>query len=222
MLADVLAQGTNEYFEQYHYIAPFIMLLLCGVGLPTPEEVWLLGAGFLLSKADANASFPIMVGVCGAAILIGDSVPFWLGRHYGMRALEIRWVRRVLHPELFAKLEQRFRKHGNWATFAFRFFPGVRIPGYFVAGTMRMSYPRFLLLDVLGVAISVPVSIYLGKFFGEQAEQAQRVNKNLHLVLAFLVIALTLVIIVRARGRKAPPNLPSSGDRASDRSDPLA
>jgi membrane protein DedA with SNARE-associated domain len=203
MLELGISQFLEEYFGRFHYLAPFAILLLCGIGFPIPEEVTLLGAGFLLFQG--KGSFPAMVGVCAAAILIGDSIPFWLGRHYGMRALEIRWVRRILHPERFAKLQTRFREHGNWATFAFRFFAGVRIPGYFIAGTMKMSYPRFLLLDTLGVAISVPVSIYLGKFFGEQTEQMHRVNKNLHLVLAFLVIALTLVLVVRSRGRKAPP-----------------
>src|SRR6185436_6946436 len=108
------------------------------------------------------AFWPISA-VCAAAILIGDSLPFWLGRIYGMRALQIGWVRRMLHAERFAKLEERFRDHGNWTTFVFRFFPGVPIPGYFIAGTMRMSYPRFLLLDGLGVALSVPTSIWLGK-----------------------------------------------------------
>jgi len=220
MLAEGVAQFLDLYFGRFHYLAPFIALLLCGVGLPIPEEVTLLGAGFLLFQG--KGSFPVMIGVCSAAILIGDSVPFWLGRHYGMRALEIRWVRRILHPERFAKLEQRFREHGNWATFACRFFAGVRIPGYFVAGTMRMSYPRFLLLDALGVAISVPISIYLGKFFGEQSEQLHHVNKNFHLVLAFLVIALVVVIVVRSRGRKLPPAPPAAEPPAVEQRQPPA
>ena len=41
----------------------------------------------------------------------------------------------------------RFQRHGNWAVFMCRFFAGVRIPGYFLAGTMGMSYGRFLLLE---------------------------------------------------------------------------
>ncbi len=200
------------YFGRFHYLAPFVVLLLCGVGLPIPEEVSLLGAGFLLFQG--KGSFSMMVGVCGAAILIGDSIPFWLGRHYGMRALEISWVRRILHPERFAKLEQRFREHGNWATFAVRFFAGVRLPGYFIAGTMRMSYPRFLILDTMGVLISVPISIWIGRYFGEQVEKMHRVNKNLHLFLAFLVIALTLVIIFHARANKQAPQEPVAGKAA--------
>jgi membrane protein DedA with SNARE-associated domain len=222
MLAWVDGSGVEGYLQQYGYIAMFVGLLLCGVGLPTPEEAWLLGAGFLLSKGETSATFPNMVAVCSAAILIGDSVPFWLGRHYGMRALEIRWVRRILHPERFAKLEQRFREHGNWATFVVRFFAGVRIPGYFLAGTMRMSYPRFLLLDALGVAISVPISIYLGKFFGEQTDQLQRWNKNIHLVLAFLVVALIVVIIVRSRAGKLPPKPPTNEGSAIEQRQPPA
>ena len=42
---------------------------------------------------------------------------------------------------------RRFEAHGNWATFFCRFVAGIRIPGYFVAGTMGMTYRRFLLLE---------------------------------------------------------------------------
>jgi membrane protein DedA with SNARE-associated domain len=136
------------------------------------------------------------------AILLGDSVPFWLGRKYGMNALRLRWVRRVLHPERFAKMEQRFREHGNWATFACRFIAGVRVPGYFIAGTMRMSYPRFILLDALGVAISVPASILLGKLFGNSFDTLKQKVGDLHLILAFLVVSLLFFMVWRGRARK--------------------
>lgn len=205
-------QGAHEYVYEliggFYYSGSFLILLLCGVGLPIPEEATLIACGMFLHNKDVDF-VPITI-VCGIAILIGDSIPFWLGRIYGMRALETRFVRRILHPERFARFEQRFREHGNWATFTCRFIAGVRIPGYFVAGTMRMSYGRFLLLDVLGVAISVPTSIWLAKVFFEKIDEVHRVTKNLHLVFAGIAVALLIAMLVRARGRKAasPPPIP--------------
>src|SRR5688572_25612104 len=135
-------------FGRFHYLAPFVVLFLCGVGLPLPEEVTLLGSGLLLHQGEVE--FVPIVVVCSLAILLGDSIPYWLGRRFGMNALRVRWVRRIIHPERFARLEKRFQRHGNWAVFACRFFAGVRIPGYFLAGTLRMGFGRFLLLDGLG------------------------------------------------------------------------
>lgn len=195
----------SAIFGRFHYLAPFVVLLLCGVGLPLPEEVTLIGAGLLLHQE--HVTFVRIVIVCSSAILIGDSIPYWLGRHYGMSALKIGWVRRIVHPERFARIEKRFAEHGNWATFVCRFFPGVRIPGYFIAGTLRMSYPRFLALDTAGVLLSVPISIYLGKVFGSSIDELRRHYHQLHLILGFLVVALVLVILVRMRWRRqAPPS----------------
>ncbi len=206
MLPEGFSDWVVAFFTRWKYIAPFTVLFLCGVGLPLPEEVTLIGSGLLLHRGEVE--FIKITLVCSVAILLGDSIPFWLGRRYGMSALQHRWVRRILHPERLSKLELKFREHGNWTTFVCRFFAGVRIPGYFIAGTMRMSYPRFLLLDSLGVLISVPISIYLGKVFGSSMDTLKQKLGDLHLILGFLLLALVFVLLWRARGRRkaeAPP-----------------
>lgn len=197
LLGESFVQG---YFDQFHYLAPFTVLLLCGIGLPLPEEVTLLGSGLLVYQGKVD--FTVICVVCSVAILLGDSIPYLLGRRYGMRALRFRWVRRVLHPERFQVLQQRFEEHGNWAIFTCRFLPGVRIPGYFVAGTLGMRLPRFLLLDALGVVVSVPISIYLGKLFGEHVDDLRRRVENFHQILAFAVLSLVVILFVMARSRR--------------------
>ncbi len=205
-----ISDTLGAIFGRSSYLAPFIVLLLCGLGLPLPEEVTLIGAGILYYRGEVEF-LPIAL-VCTAAILLGDSVPFWLGRRYGMRALRIRWVARILHPERFARLQKRFEEHGNWATFACRFFAGIRIPGYFIAGTMGMHYPRFLVLDVLGALISVPASIYLGKLFGGSVDTLKESVHDMHLILALLALWLALVVLVRRRRRP----ITNSVDRGSE------
>ena len=199
----------ESFFGEFGYLAPFVVLLLCGLGLPLPEEVSLIGAGVLVHRGEVE--FTLITLVCAAAILLGDSIPFWLGRRYGLAALRVRWVAKVVHPERFARLQRRFEEHGNWATFVCRFFAGVRIPGYFVAGMMGMSYPRFLTLDALGVALSVPASIWIGRLFADKMDELKTRLDDLHLILAFLAVSLALIMLLRAlakrslRGREGPP-----------------
>lgn len=192
--------SLESLFLEFGYLAPFVVLLLCGIGLPLPEEVSLIGAGVLLHRGEVE--FLPVTAVCSLAILLGDSIPFWLGRKYGLSALRIRWVSKVVHPERFARLQRRFEDHGNWATFACRFFAGIRIPGYFVSGMMGMSYPRFLLLDLLGVGISVPISIWLGKVFADRVDELQARTEDFHLILAFLAVSLVLILVLRSRSRR--------------------
>jgi membrane protein DedA with SNARE-associated domain len=193
--------GTaQEVMQQFSYLGPFLILLLCGLGLPLPEEVTLIGSGLLVYQ-DKVDFLPITV-VCSVAILLGDAIPFWLGRHYGKGILKRPWISLVLHPERFSRLENRFLEHGNWATFVCRFLPGIRIPGYFVAGMMRMKFIRFLLLDALGVLFTVPLSIHVGRLFGGQMEMLNERMEHLHQYLAFLVIALLIILLVVKRKSK--------------------
>ena len=188
------------FFSDWPYAAPFLVLFLCGLGLPLPEEVTLIGSGLLVYQG--HAGFLPMVLVCSTAILLGDTVPFWIGRRYGMSVLRLRWVARVLHPERFQRMERRFEEHGNWAVFVCRFMPGLRIPGYFVAGMMGMGYPRFMLLDGLGVLISVPLSIFLGKLFGGSVDRAKAALGDLHMLLAFLLVSVLITVWVRRRQQR--------------------
>jgi membrane protein DedA with SNARE-associated domain len=205
-----LPDYVEALFGRFHYLAPFTVVFLCGLGLPLPEEVALIGSGILVYQQKVD--FVTITIVCSAAILLGDSIPYWLGRHWGLAALKSRWVAKILHPERFASLERRFTEHGNWVVFSCRFMPGLRIPAYFVAGTLGMGFPRFLLLDTLGVLVSVPVSIWLGKLFGGSIDMLRKTVKDLHLILAFAVLAIAIVFVWRAWRRKrekSPSSTPS-------------
>jgi membrane protein DedA with SNARE-associated domain len=206
-----------EWFTRFHYIAPFVVLLLCGLGAPLPEEVTLIGCGYLV-HAELVQFIPITI-VCAAAILLGDSIPYWLGRHYGLAALKTRWVAKILHPERFAKLERRFEENKNWSIFTCRFLPGLRIPGYFVAGTLRMSFTRFIVLDSLGVLLSVPTSIWVAKFvfrnlegdegFNAANQSVARLNRFLLFGVVLLVAAIFLRSWIKRRNKPAAPAEPS-------------
>lgn len=203
----------NKWFTEFHYLAPFIVLFLCGLGAPLPEEVTLIGCGLLWHKG--LVQFVPITLVCSAAILLGDSIPYWLGRHYGLAALKSKWVAKVLHPERFAKLERRFEENKNWSIFTCRFLPGLRIPGYFVAGTLRMSFTRFLVIDSLGVLLSVPTSIWLAKLvfdkIGDQIDEAQKsVSRFNHYLLAGAVVLVVGIIVWRRiRKRRAVVAVPT-------------
>jgi membrane protein DedA with SNARE-associated domain len=214
-----LSQHLNGLVDRFNYLGPFDVLLLCGLGLPLPEEVTLIASGLLLYQGKVD--FLTISVVCGAAILLGDSIPYLLGRRFGPRAVENRWVSKVLHPERFAIVEDKFKRHGSWVVFMCRFLPGIRIPAYFTAGTLRMSYLRFVVLDGLGVLISVPTSIYIAMLFGGQVEALEQQMENFHLILTFLLVAILGVVffrmIVRRRVQQAEalahgaPKGPSEG-----------
>ena len=197
LLLEGLTGFVESIFGRFHYSGPFVVLFLCGIGLPLPEEVTLIGSGLLLHQGEVE--FVPIVVVCSLAILLGDSVPYWLGRRYGDSILRWPWMRRLIRPGRIRLLQRRMADHGNWVIFTCRFMPGIRIPGYFTAGLLGMRYPRFALLDALGIVISVPLSIWIGKLFGESIDRLKDEMQNLHLILALAVLAMVLIILVRGR-----------------------
>lgn len=208
-MLEALKQLVETYIAQFHYLGPFVVLLLCGVGLPLPEEAVLLPCGALVQAGLID--FWKISAVCSAAILLGDSIPYGLGRVYGMRALQNRFVRKILHPERFARFEARFERHRTWATFLLRFLPGLRIPGYFVVGTLRMGYARFLLIDGLGVAVSVPASIWFGGLLGAHLKQLVGGEGGGAALLALVATAVLLAVFGKWASRRfggGPPAPP--------------
>lgn len=199
---------VRRLFQDVGYLAPFLILLFAGCGLPIPEEVTMVGSGFLVFRGEVE--FVPIVLTCYVATLLGDSIPYWLGRRYGMSALRYRWVAKVIHPERMTLLEDRFARHGNWAVFTCRFLPGVRLPGWFMAGTLGMSYPRFLILDGLGAALMTPLWVALGRAAGERIDRLESTVQDLHHWLGFGVLALVVTLAIAFLVRRQDRRLASS------------
>ncbi|GHD56102.1 DedA family protein [Jeongeupia chitinilytica] len=150
-------------FTDYGYLAVFLVLLACGFGVPIPEDITLVAGGIIAGLGYADVHTMFFVGMAG--VLVGDSVMFLLGRYYGARVLKWRWVARIMTPERYAAVQDKFSRYGNRVLFVARFLPGLRSPIFLSAGMSHcVSYWRFLLLDGFAALISVPVWVYLGYY----------------------------------------------------------
>ena len=101
-----------------------------------------------------------------------------------------------MHPERFALIEKRFEKHGNWAIFTCRFLPGLRLPGFFGAGSMGMSYWRFLLFDAMAACIMVPIYVYLGSTFARHIGRLEQAVKDSTATLGFVLLVVLCFVVV--------------------------
>lgn len=204
------------WLHKYEYFAMVGILTLCGVGLPLPEEVTLISSGLLVGWKEAD--FWLASLACSLGILMGDSIIFGLGHHYGQRFLQSRPMRFLLPEKRLHRVHHFFESHGSKALFLCRFFPGVRIGVYSYAGSQRIPWARFLVLDGLGVLISAPTSILVGRWAGlltgSQEEAIQMAQERAHhvghwvllgAVCAVMGIMLLQNILRRLRERPTPP-----------------
>lgn len=190
-----------QFFTDYGYFAVFGILILCGFGLPVPEDITLVSGGVISGLGYTNVHFMFFVGLAG--VLIGDATMFLAGRLFGYRIQRIRLFRRILSPRRFSQIQRKFKKYGLGLLFVARFLPGLRSPIYLVSGmSRRVSFITFILMDGMAALISVPVWIYLGYFFADNLDLLMvyvgDVQKAIYLALG-LVIAIILVIYLKKR-----------------------
>ncbi|MDQ6646685.1 MAG: DedA family protein [Pseudomonadota bacterium] len=189
-----LLQPLIRIFAENGYVAVFIALMICGAGLPLPEDVTLIAGGVIAGLGYANVHAMFALAMFG--VLLGDSAIFLLGHHYGARIMQWRFVARILTPARYAKVQEKFARYGNRMLFFARFLPGMRTTIYLTAGmTHRVSFARFLLLDTLAALISVPIWVYLG-YFG--ADNHQWLMRWMHRGQASLWILVGLVLLALA------------------------
>ena len=184
--------------------AVFLVLLLCGFGLPLPEDVVLVTGGVLawLVKRPADVTLLsmfrhrellLMIAVGLAGILAGDSVIYLAGRRLGARLAEFPLLRRLVPPEKLTEVEKLIRRRGNVVVILARFLPGLRAPTYFTVGHSRLPYWEFLAFDGMAALVSAPLWVCMGFYFGsniqEAAHHASRFGRFIGLA-AFLVMGV--------------------------------
>lgn len=182
------------FFTDYGYIAVFGILILCGFGLPVPEDITLVSGGVISGLDLANPHTMCIVGLAG--VLIGDSTMFLAGRIFGYRIQRIKTFRRILSPRRFSHIQRKFKQYGLSLLFVARFLPGLRSPIFLVAGmSRRISYLTFILMDGIAALISVPVWVYLGYFFADNLDLLMEYVKDVQ-TLIYLILGVILLIVL--------------------------
>ncbi len=184
------------------YLTVFGILVVCGLGVPLPEDISLILGGYLAYQGSADLTVMMVVGFLG--ILVGDSLIYLVGRRLGERP-STGWLGKIITPEKRAVVAGMFEKHGRKVVMIARFMPGVRAVTYFTAGSVKMNYFQFIFWDGLAAIVSAPLFIYLGYRFGDEMDLLMaKVKEGQFAVLAVLaVVAVGAWIWHRRRKARA-------------------
>ncbi len=195
----------SAYIEHFTYAGLFVILMLCGLGLPMPEDVALLAGGYLAHRGITR--YPVTLVVALAGVIVGDNSLYFIGRGVGSNLLAYLGLKKSKRhgdgsSNNLERLHAFMHRHGHLAIFYARFFAGFRALVYLSAGSLGVPPSRFFLYDLAGAAISVPVVVTLGYVFGEQIEKVIHYiggfQKVLWIVIALCgVIYLTRMAVIR-------------------------
>jgi membrane protein DedA with SNARE-associated domain len=181
---------------------PFLVLVLCGLGVPVPEDIVLIAAG-ALAETDGRGWIEASA-VMYAGVMIGDSTIFAAGRYLGARWRASPWFQRYFSQKKQDRVEALFDRYHSWVLFVGRFLPGLRAPIFFTAGSTRVKFWKFFLFDGLAALVSVPFFVWLGHWlwatFKEdlsQLDHALARTKSYSLMVALVILLGVVLAVIR-------------------------
>jgi membrane protein DedA with SNARE-associated domain len=136
---------------RHGYALTFTLLFAEAIGLPFPAAIALVAAG--AGAASHTLYGPGILVAALAALLIGDSAQFWLGRYTGWALLGFL-CRLSMNPETcMLRSAESFYKRGKATLVVAKFIPGVNTMAAPLAGSMKMRFGQFLRLDMSGALL---------------------------------------------------------------------
>lgn len=150
------------------YLLIFLVVLLeCQalLGLFVPGESLVLVSGFLAGYGAFDLDAIIVTISAGA--IVGDSIGYELGRHFGLGWLRGRGARVGIRERHFDQVERFIANHGGKSVFLSHFMHLLRALMPFVAGAHRMPYRRFVAFNAFGCVLWASIFSMVGYFVGE-------------------------------------------------------
>ena len=187
----------------WYCLGAFVALILGGVGLPPiPEEGVVVAAG---AWAAANPEYwpysLVILAVCIGGILCSDLLLYGIGRHFGTRLIEHRWLARFLTPDKLGQIQHNFHRYGIKILLFVRWIPGIRSPLFLTAGTMQLPLVRFLVADAIAAACGHTLLFFLSYWFTDSFQELFRLVEGdvkrlspLLVVLSILAVGVYLVV----------------------------
>jgi membrane protein DedA with SNARE-associated domain len=187
---------VSTYIEHFTYLGLLIVLVLCGLGLPVPEDAVLLTGGFLAHRGVVQ--YPVTLAVSFVGVITGDCSLFFLGRHFGTGLLRYFGLMHPNSRRSIARMRSFMQRHGHRAVFYGRFLAGLRALVYLSAGSLGVPISRFLIYDIMGAVISVPLVVSLGYYFAPEIEKILHYLGGIQHALLIVVALSALIWISRA------------------------
>ncbi|HLJ34547.1 MAG TPA: DedA family protein [Ktedonobacteraceae bacterium] len=191
----IAASELTHLLHVYGYWAVLVFVSIESIGIPFPGETMLLVAA-IFAGTTHQLFIPFVIVAAAAGAIIGDNIGFFVGREGGYRLLR-RYGRYILLNERKLKLGQYlFKKHGGKVVFFGRFVAVLRALAAFLAGTNRMTWPRFLVFNALGGVVWATIYGLGGYFLGKNIQRFTGPIGTITIILA-VIITIAFLIFVR-------------------------
>ncbi len=148
---------------RHGYILVFFIVLAESLGMPVPAALALVAGGAAAAAGVLRLSTLLLLAV--AAMIVGDSLLFVLGRYMGWGLLGFLCKLSVNPETCILRSAESFYKRGKATLLFAKFIPGINTMAPPLAGSMRMRLDIFLRLDLAGASLYALVYVAVGFLF---------------------------------------------------------
>jgi len=187
------------FVEKFGYIGIVLWFLTFDQVTPIPEEISLLIIGYLSAHQIFN---PLLAGVCSLlGFLVVDTIYFFLSKK-GSSFIKNKTKNSL---SIIQSYKNKLRTNTPKAIMVLCFIPRMRMFAPILAGSMKLSFKKFLLYDSAALAIFTTVYLSLGFIFNRSLNTVITKTKGLQPIIFFssvFVIAVIVIYFVAKRKKK--------------------
>jgi|HubBroStandDraft_6_1064221.scaffolds.fasta_scaffold51807_2 membrane protein DedA with SNARE-associated domain/rhodanese-related sulfurtransferase len=133
------------------YLVVFLIVLAEALDMPLPASLALIAAGAAAASGALRAPLVFLFAV--AALLLGDSIIYFLGRYMGWALLGFLCKVSVNPETCILRSAELFYKRGKTTLIIAKFIPGINTMAPPLAGSMKMRFEQFLWFDFVGASL---------------------------------------------------------------------
>ncbi|HEB2434509.1 TPA: DedA family protein [Bacillus cereus] len=186
-----------SYIEQYGYWALFFCLWLGIIGMPIPDEMIVMGGGFVSSVGILSVVPSFVLTYLG--VVSGLSLGYILGKVFGTKVLHKLMKKKK--AKYLIKSQEMVDKYGQYALVTSYFIPVVRHIVPYLVGMNNMSFKTYALYYYTTGFVWTLVYFVLGSLFGQHIERIVAVAIEYGMYFGGMVFIVTGILYLYRQKR---------------------
>lgn len=177
--------AITNYIQLYGYWV-IILVLFCGiVGIPAPEETFVIFIGAVIAEQNLNFLWAICAALLGTNV--GMLFTYMIGRKLGTSIIQKYGNLVKITPKRWKSMHKRFDQFENKMVVIGYFLPGLRQLTPYMSGTRELPYAKFFSLAFLASLLWTTLYMTIGFYFGNMIGLKY---------LSFIAVIFFLIFIV--------------------------
>jgi membrane protein DedA with SNARE-associated domain len=178
---------------RHGYLVIFLTLFVEAIDVPVPAALALVAGG--AAAASGVLRVPVVLPLAVAGTLLGDSVLYALGRRAGWGLLGFLCKISVNPETCILRSAESFYKRGRTTLLIAKFIPGVNGMASPLAGSMKLPFAQFLMLDLAGTTFYALTYGAIGYLFRDFLAAIVRGFRVAGHVVEIVIIVAAIVFI---------------------------